>query len=64
MKIPKGKRAAGGVLIALFELYQLIWPDLLPDQWEAWIYRLIGALGTAGVLDYVNRKYITKTPYK
>jgi hypothetical protein len=62
MKVPKGKRAASGVLFTLFELYQLIWPDLLSDQWENWILRAIGALGTAGILDYLNRKYITKTP--
>lgn len=62
MKLPKGKRAASGVLVALFELYQLIWPDLLSDQWENWIYKLIATLGTVGVLDYLQRKYITKTP--
>ena len=64
MKIPKGKRAATGVLATLFEFYQLIWPDLLSDQWETRIYWLIAALGTLGIGDWFNRKYITKTPYK
>jgi hypothetical protein len=62
LKLPQGKRAASGVLVALFELYQLIWPDLLSDQWENWIYKAIGILGTAGILDYLQRKYVTKTP--
>jgi len=62
MKVPQGKRAASGVLFTLFELYQLIWPDLLSDRWENIIYKTIGVLGTVGILDWVNRKYITKTP--
>ena len=61
MIVPKGKRAASGVLFTLFELYQLIWPDLLSDRWENIIYKTIGVLGTVGILDWVNRKYI-KTP--
>ena len=60
LKMPKGKRAASGVLLTLFELYQLIWPDLLSDQWENWIYRAIGAIGVIGIGDYLQRKYNKK----
>ncbi len=58
ISIPRGKRAASGVLITLFEAYQLIWPDLMPDQWENWVYRFIAVLGASGILDYYLHKKI------
>ena len=57
-RLPKGKRAASGVLLALFELYQLIWPDLLSDQIENTIYKIIAGIAATGIIDYLLTKKI------
>lgn len=56
MKIPRGKRAASGVLLTLYEGFQLLFPEVLSPAWEDWIYRLIAALGASGIIDYYLRK--------
>lgn len=56
MRIPRGKRAASGVMLTLFEGFQLLFPDLLSPSWEDWIYRFIAALGASGIIDYYLRK--------
>lgn len=57
-RLPKGKRAAGGVLLTVFELYQLIWPDLLSDQIENTIYKIIAGIAATGIIDYLLTKKI------
>lgn len=56
MRIPRGKRAASGVMLTLFEGFQLLFPDMLTPSWEDWIYRFIAALGASGIIDYYLRK--------
>lgn len=57
MRLPKGKRAASGVLLTIYEGFQLAWPELLSPEWENWIYRLIAAIGATGIIDYYFSKF-------
>lgn len=45
------KTASAGVMVLLFQLFQLIWPDALQEQWEDWIYNAIGVVGATGIID-------------
>lgn len=56
--LPKGKRAFSGVLLAIFELYQLIFPDLLPNDVESAIYKIIAGIAATGIIDYLLTKKI------
>jgi hypothetical protein len=49
------KTASAGVLVLLFQLFQLIWPDALQEQWEDWIYNAIGVIGATGIIDKIWR---------
>jgi hypothetical protein len=58
--LPKGKRAASGVLLAVFELYQLIWPDLISQDLQNVIYKIIAGIAATGIIDYLLTKKIEK----
>jgi hypothetical protein len=56
--LPKGKRAASGVLLALFELYQLVFPEVLSSEIENVIYKIIAGIATTGIIDFLLTKKI------
>ena len=58
ISLPRGKRAASGVLLTLFEGFQLAFPHALTPAWEDWVYRLIAVIGATGIIDYYLRKTI------
>ena len=58
--LPKGKRAASGVLLAVFELYQLIWPELINQDLQNVIYKIIAGIAATGIIDYLLTKKIEK----
>lgn len=58
--LPKGKRAASGVLLAVFELYQLIWPELISQDLQNVIYKIIAGIAATGIIDYLLTKKIEK----
>lgn len=45
------KTASAGMLILIFQLLKLIWPDLVGERWEEWILNAIGIVGGTGALD-------------
>lgn len=49
------KTITSGILITMFEFYQLVFPELLPDRWENWIYKAIAVVGATGILDKLIR---------
>ena len=58
--LPKGKRAASGVLLAVFELYQLIWPELISQDLQTVIYKILAGIAATGIIDYLLTKKIEK----
>jgi hypothetical protein len=52
------KRATAGAAIGLFELFLLIFPELITIEVQALIYKAIGILGATGLADWIwrNRK--------
>jgi hypothetical protein len=56
------KTASSGVLLLLFQLFKLIWPDLLIEEWEEWVYNAIAIVGGTGVIDKIwrSRKELIK----
>jgi hypothetical protein len=45
------KTASAGVMLLLFQLYKLIWPDAMSTLWDEWVYNAIGVVGATGVID-------------
>lgn len=39
------------VMLVIFQLFQKIWPDVMPVDWQEWTYNVIGIIGATGVLD-------------
>lgn len=54
------KTASGGVLLLIFQLFQLIWPEAIGKGWEDWIYNAIGAISATGLIDKIIRYKIKK----
>lgn len=54
------KTASSGVLLLLFQLAQLINPNIMTPEWRDWTYNAIGVVGMTGVLDKLwrNRQVI------
>lgn len=49
------KTVSGGVLLVLFQLFQLIWPEALSMAWKDLVYNAIGIFSATGVGDKVVR---------
>lgn len=54
------KTASGGVLLLLFQLFKLVWPQAMSAEWQDWTYNAIGIIVSTGLLDkaWRNRKKI------
>ena len=49
------KTLSAGILVTLFELFRLIWPDAMGPQWTEWTYKAIAIIGGTGILDKIWR---------
>ena len=45
------KTASGGILLLLYQLFKLVYPDALQKEWDEWIYNAIGFITATGVID-------------
>ena len=54
------KTVTGGALALLYQLFELVFPDLLTPGWEQWVQGAISFLLTTGLLDKIwrNRREI------
>jgi len=59
------KTTFSAVLLSLFEIFQVIAPEAMPDKWQGVTYKAIGIMGTTGIIDKVwrNRKKIKSYIY-